>query len=213
MNNIFEPLTLARGSHTAGSGQGCAMNVISWENGDTQITDYPECSDRLLARLVQHVNDGLANRNGFLSPENSIIALDLGHATVGTTKHTLNDEGLRKVYVQLAQHLANKVYAPSSLPSNFQRSAAKAALRTRKSTSLYSANENAFTTYHYTLLALYETLDTPSWPELSVNLARESVDLAREVIDLFKELTGTQSPTPESEAVACAVKKMQKVHA
>ena len=33
--NITEPLRLATGSHAAGSGQGCAMNVISWENGDT----------------------------------------------------------------------------------------------------------------------------------------------------------------------------------
>jgi hypothetical protein len=29
--NITEPLRLATGSHKAGSGKGCAMNVISWE--------------------------------------------------------------------------------------------------------------------------------------------------------------------------------------
>lgn len=36
---ITEPLRLAVGSHSAGSGKGCAMNVISWENGDSTITD------------------------------------------------------------------------------------------------------------------------------------------------------------------------------
>lgn len=46
------PLRLAIGSHQAGSGKGCAMNVISFENGDSEITDLPDCSDRMLARLV-----------------------------------------------------------------------------------------------------------------------------------------------------------------
>ena len=109
MNNIFEPLTLSAGSHDAGSGQGCAMNVISWENGDTQITDYPACSDRMLARLVQGVNDALAGLGGLLSPENSIIALDLGHATVGTTNHSLTDLQLRQVYTRCAVLAARKV--------------------------------------------------------------------------------------------------------
>lgn len=37
MNDILKPLQLAAGSHEEGSGMGCAMNVISWENGDTKI--------------------------------------------------------------------------------------------------------------------------------------------------------------------------------
>ena len=49
---IDQPLRLATGSHKRGSGKGCAMNVISWENGDTQITDFPSCSDPMLARIV-----------------------------------------------------------------------------------------------------------------------------------------------------------------
>jgi len=52
MNDITEPLRLAVGSHSAGSGKGCAMNLISWENGDTTITDLPGCSDPMLARIV-----------------------------------------------------------------------------------------------------------------------------------------------------------------
>jgi hypothetical protein len=84
LDRITHPLRLAAGSHDPGSGKGCAMNVISYINGDTVITDYPECSARPLARMVQDLNDRLADESGFLSPENSVIVLDLGWQTVGT---------------------------------------------------------------------------------------------------------------------------------
>ena len=84
LDRITHPLRLARGSHQPGSGKGCAMNVISYINGDTKITDFPACSARPLARMVQSLNDNLAGGDGFLSPENSVIVLDLGWLTVGT---------------------------------------------------------------------------------------------------------------------------------
>jgi hypothetical protein len=40
LDRITNPLRLARGSHQPGSGKGCAMNVISYINGDEQITDF-----------------------------------------------------------------------------------------------------------------------------------------------------------------------------
>lgn len=49
LNRITHPLRLAKGSHQRGSGKGCAMNVISYINGDVEITDYPSCSARPLA--------------------------------------------------------------------------------------------------------------------------------------------------------------------
>jgi hypothetical protein len=60
------------------------MNIISYINGDSKITDYPDCSARPLARLVQALNDRLAGNDGFLSPDNSVLVLDLGWQTVGT---------------------------------------------------------------------------------------------------------------------------------
>jgi len=84
LDRITHPLRLAKGSHKPGSGKGCAMNVISYINGDIQITDYPKCSARPLARMVQELNDGLADKDGYLSPENSVLVLDLGWRTVGT---------------------------------------------------------------------------------------------------------------------------------
>jgi hypothetical protein len=84
LNRITHPLRLAKGSHQPGSGKGCAMNAISYINGDAQITDFPACSARPLAALVQSCNDLLAGPDGYLSPDNSLLALELGWQTVGT---------------------------------------------------------------------------------------------------------------------------------
>jgi hypothetical protein len=86
LERITHPLRLARGSHQPGSGNGCAMNAISYINGDEQITDFPATSARPLAAFVQTCNDLLAGPDGFLSPENSFLALDLGWLTVGTAE-------------------------------------------------------------------------------------------------------------------------------
>ena len=81
---ITHPLRLAKGSHLPGSGKGCAMNVISYINGDAQVTDFPTCSARPLSLLVQSSNDLLAGADGYLSPDHSVVALDLAWQTVGT---------------------------------------------------------------------------------------------------------------------------------
>jgi hypothetical protein len=60
------------------------MNVISYINGDTHTTDFRDCSARPLAAFVQVCNDLLAGPDGYLSPENSLLALELGFQTVGT---------------------------------------------------------------------------------------------------------------------------------
>jgi hypothetical protein len=60
------------------------MNVISYINGDTHITDFPDGSARPLAAFVQVCNDLLAGPDGYLSPENSLVALELAFQTAGT---------------------------------------------------------------------------------------------------------------------------------
>lgn len=81
---ITHPLRLAKGSHLPGSGKGCAMNVVSYITGDPQVTDFPTTSARPLSLLVQTSNDLLAGSSGYLSPEHSVLALDLAWQTVGT---------------------------------------------------------------------------------------------------------------------------------
>lgn len=93
-----QPLSLAVGSHTAGTGFGCAMNVVSWEQG-VRITDYPECAAPPLARMVQGINDLYCSHttkaqsaSGYLAtvlcPPCSLDVLDLAHRTVGTAGAT-----------------------------------------------------------------------------------------------------------------------------
>jgi hypothetical protein len=60
------------------------MNAISYISGDPEITDFPERSARPLAAFVQSCNDLLAGPDGYLSPENSLLALELGWETMGT---------------------------------------------------------------------------------------------------------------------------------
>jgi hypothetical protein len=84
LERITHPLRLARGSHQPGSGKGCAMNAISYINGDAHVTDFPATSARPLASFVQLCNDLLARPDGYLSPEDSFVVLDLGWLTVGT---------------------------------------------------------------------------------------------------------------------------------
>jgi Oxidoreductase molybdopterin binding domain len=84
LDRFDHPLRLAKGSHRPESGKGCAMNVVSYINGDSEITDFPACSARPLAAFVQSCNDLLAGPDGYLSPENSLLALELAWQTVGT---------------------------------------------------------------------------------------------------------------------------------
>ncbi len=84
LDRITHPLRLARGSHHPGTGKGCAMNVISYIMGEAHVTDFPATSARPLSLLVQSSNDLLAGPDGYLSPEHSVLALDLAWLTVGT---------------------------------------------------------------------------------------------------------------------------------
>ena len=105
IDRITHPLRLARGSHQAGSGRGCAMNAISYITGDAEITDYPECCARPLATIVQWCNDQLAGPDGYLSPEDSVLALDLGWQTVRTA-----DAGSAVVHAWVAELLTSPAW-------------------------------------------------------------------------------------------------------
>jgi hypothetical protein len=58
MLDITVPLSITTGSQSR-EGTGCAMNLVSWTNGDVRITDYPSCSDQVLASMVQDINDSI----------------------------------------------------------------------------------------------------------------------------------------------------------
>jgi hypothetical protein len=81
------------------------MNVISYINGDAQVSDFPTCSARPLSLLVQSSNDLLAGPDGYLSPENSVVALDLAWQTVGTA-----DVPDTVVHAWVAELLTNPIW-------------------------------------------------------------------------------------------------------
>lgn len=85
LDSIAEPLRLVKGSYRPESGKWCAMNAISYISGDKHITDFPPTSARPLAAFVQLCNDLLAGPDGYLSPDNSVLALELGRQTIQTT--------------------------------------------------------------------------------------------------------------------------------
>lgn len=94
---IPHPLTLATGSHSSGSEYGCIMNVVSYINGDVEITDYPSCTHRVIARLLQKTNDiiGYAASTTaihglpatFILPQSFVFdLLELGRLSMGTAR-------------------------------------------------------------------------------------------------------------------------------
>ena len=88
------PPRLAVGSHSYTRAYGCAMNVLSWENGDTRISDMPSCTAALLAKMIHQVNDSYCTHTdeqfrsldtttvSFLCAQCSVDVLDLAHRTV-----------------------------------------------------------------------------------------------------------------------------------
>jgi hypothetical protein len=102
---IIHPLRSANGSHQSRSNDRCIMNAISHINGDTQITDFPARSAHPLAVLVRSCNDLLAGHNRYLSSGNSLLALELGWQTAGTT-----DVADTVMHAWLAELLANPTW-------------------------------------------------------------------------------------------------------
>jgi hypothetical protein len=111
MENATYPLRLAAGTHEAGTGKGCAMNAISWENGDITLTDMPSCADEVLAHIVQDVNDNIcAHRDeDLLCPTCSMLVLNLAYRIVGTGTHPLTALERQQVWVRVAADQARQV--------------------------------------------------------------------------------------------------------
>lgn len=228
MHDITKPLRLAVGSHTAGSGMGCAMNVISWENGDATITDLPTCSDRFLARVVQSVNDEVCtHRDGdLLCPDCSQQVIDLGHRTVGTEVRIFDDEGrhvgwlpgwsedrIRRVYVEIALEEAESVARDDEDARVTEcRRVTRAWLDGAATPGKVRV---AVCAAYYAARAVYA--DYGAAADCAARAAADAhaaaaggnrLQRAHRIIDRFQELTGiTAQPVP-AETTAAAVKQM-----
>lgn len=202
---------------SAGAGDGvnkmCAMQVVSWQNGDTKITDFPACSARPLARMVQIANDRLAGADGFLSPEDSVRVLDLGWRTVGTAGaddsvlwrwlHDLlvdpghgvirhADKRGREAIGRVAALLARKAngedvdFTAAANAANAANAAANAAAAAAADAAAYAANAAAYAAY--------------AAADVAANAA--VVDLADWAVTRWRELQGLDAKPVDIEAAA-----------
>jgi hypothetical protein len=235
------PLRLAAGSHEAGSGKGCAMNVISWESGDTTITDLPACTDPMLAWVVQNINDHMcSHRDGdLLCPACSIKVLALAHRTVGTGSAS---PARKLVWVRLAAEAAREVlhfldrdaltHAVAAIgaaeawlaqSTHGQQVAAKNAAGSAYALhpvgsaylALSAARSVAWAAFGYGTSASSDAADVVLLSiDASVGLDPEKrLAAAHRWIDRYMELTGHTEQQPDETRTAAAVRAMQQVTA
>ena len=216
-----QPLRLAVGSHKAGSGRGCAMNLISWENGDTTITDFPDCVDPMLARVVQRLNDTICTHSGdgLLCPDCSVVVLEVAHSVVGTAGVASHADYVA-IAVRLARGVAHlnsdpRVMAaieaaemwlahPSADAANAAADAAYAAYAAHAANAAahaaaYAANAAAGAAYA-AAYAAYAAANAAADAADAVDAADAAVDAdplanTRHVIEVWREVTGWE-PLP-----------------
>lgn len=206
---INHPLRLAVGSHQAGSGKGCAMNVISWESGDSTITDMPAYADRLLAWIVQRVNDTICtHRDGdLLCPECSVQVLDLGHRIVGTGTHPLTDAERHRVWVWVAADQARQVAHLSTDPRVM--AAIEAAEGWCEGTvTAEQCSRAARGAYTDAARATYAAA-AAAWAHAADALAAERLRLAHRAVDVWCERAGFVSTPTDPQVTAEAVARMR----
>lgn len=83
----FTPPRLVIGSHDPGEGYGCALNVLSWEQGQPQAADYPSGVWNPFRAMVATLNDSICDHTeettpcgcDILCPGCSVAMLDLAH--------------------------------------------------------------------------------------------------------------------------------------
>ena len=218
-NTNVGPLRLAVGSHKAGSGRGCAMNVISWENGDSRISDMPDCTHPFLSRVVQRLNDSICEQcdGGLLCADCSVIVLGLAHRTVGTAD--ADPDG--RVMVRIAAEEAQRVAHMNSDPR--VQAAIDAALAwadTPTAAAAYAADAAAAdaaaaAAAAYADAAAYAARATYATyaADAAAYAAAGRVEQTERIIDRFRALTGHDTTAPDPTVTAQAITRMLQVTA
>jgi hypothetical protein len=236
LERITNPLRLARGSHQPESGKGCAMNAISYINGDEQITDFPATSARPLASFVQLCNDLLAGSDGYLSPEDSLLVLDLGWLTVGTadvadtvvhtwvTKLLISPpwgvvgyagDAAAKAIIDIAE--LHRRLAPGDMPSIAEWDGAARAARAVSTTPVTAERYAVRAAYQSTALVEtddWDTLDAVTGNALKAhrlangdNGATRIIDVTRNAIRCWRRLSGLSVVNNSPIPVSGAVRR------
>ena len=207
------PLRLAVGSHKAGSGRGCAMNVISWENGDSRISDMPDCTHPFLSRVVQLLNDSIcAHRDGdLLCADCSVIVLGLAHRTVGTADADPDGRVMVRIAAEEAQRVAHLNSDPRVQAAiDAAQAAIDAALAwadTPTAAAAYAANAAAGR------VVAYAATRATHAAAYAAYAAAGRVEQTERIIDRFRALTGHDTTAPDPTVTAQAITRMLQVTA
>ncbi|MGA7050766.1 MAG: hypothetical protein WBZ37_05740 [Mycobacterium sp.] len=214
------------------------MNTISYVNGDEQITDFPATSARPLAAFVQLCNDLLAGPDGYLSPEDSLLVLDMAWLTVGTADvaDTVMHTWVTKLFIsppwgviRYARNAAaeaitdiaelHRSLAPGDVPSitawDSAARAARAVSKTLAGAELYAVRA----AYQSTTLVHtddWDTLDAVTGNALRAhrlanrdNGATPIVDVTRNAIRSWRRLAGLSVVSSNPTPVTEAVRRIE----
>jgi hypothetical protein len=176
------------------------MNVISWENGDRKISDYPACSARPLARLVQTVNDGICShtKDGLLCPPCSLIVLELGHQTVGTGNYA---------HKQLCAWLTELIESPKWGSNRFNAAGSAAAAIAAADAAAYAAA--AIAAADATAYSACAAADAAAGAAACTAAdAATRVEHCRQAIAAWHRICGTTPPPVEAAKVQAAYDAM-----
>lgn len=198
-------LRLAVGSHKAGSGRGCAMNVISWENGDTLITDYPACAHPFLALRVQILNDSICTHSGgdLLCAACSVVALRLAHMTVGTGGLDADMRVTARIASEEAQRVARLIRSPKKEAAWWARVAVE---RASLCMAVASGGVGALSAAHAS-----RVVTQAEWADLRATHAERAALRpagTERIVRRFLALTGATPTPPDATATATAVQRM-----
>jgi hypothetical protein len=194
------------------------MNVISWENGDTTITDYPPCVARPLARLVQAVNDTICHHRvgDMLCPECSMMVLDLAHRTVGTflSTHEQRAAWLSELLASpewgIIRYVdASRWPAIQLLADLYLRRAGGEEPSWPEWLQAIQANANAYAAYGVNVNAATAAAYANTYAAAyGVNANAARLRHANYAIDAWHRICGTTPQEVDQIATACAVDKM-----
>lgn len=174
------------------------MNVVSWESGDTTITDMPACADQMLARIVQRVNDMICtHRDGdLLCPACSVLVLDLAHRTVGTGTVALTNAERHRVWVWIAADQARQVAHLNPDPR------VMAAIEAAEGWCDGTVTDDPVERADADAAAYAADADAADVSRLK---------LAHRAIDVFEQWSGFRAGTPDPVVVTRAVEQMAQV--
>jgi len=91
------------------------MQVVAWQQGQKLFTDFPDCADPMLARMVQWCNDLMCSErrsyhsDSMLCPECSMAVLGLADRTISTRMTGRLNREVEWVYARLTVKFADHV--------------------------------------------------------------------------------------------------------